>query len=95
MSKGLDCASFGQRRAGLQKALSVVHHTLFIDRCKSVHAFKTFTYVPGYSSGVDMDLVDLDLGICSGWWAATVAAYCPSRMMELPKSKSTQPNVQT
>ena len=26
-----------------------------------------------------------------GWWAATVATYCPSRPGELPKSKSTQP----
>ena len=35
--------------------------------------------------------VDLDLGSSPGWWAATVATYCPSRMVEHPKSKSTQP----
>ena len=35
--------------------------------------------------------VDLDLGSSIGWWAATVATYCPSRMVEHPKSKSTQP----
>ena len=35
--------------------------------------------------------VDLDLGSFPGWWATTVATYCPSRMVEHPKSKSTQP----
>ena len=35
--------------------------------------------------------VDLDLESSPGWWAATVASYCPSRMVEHPKSKSTQP----
>ena len=39
--------------------------------------------------------VDLDLGSSPGWWAATVATYCPSRMVELPKSKSTQPRYST
>ena len=31
--------------------------------------------------------VDLDLGSSPGWWAATVATYCPSRMVEHPKSQ--------
>ena len=35
--------------------------------------------------------VDLDLESFPGWWAAIVATYCPSRMVEHPKSKSTQP----
>ena len=35
--------------------------------------------------------VDLDLGSSPGWWVATVASYCPSRMVENPKSKSSQP----
>ena len=47
--------------------------------------------VQGYSSGLDMGWVDLDLGSSPGWWAATVAAYCPGRMVEHPKAKSTQP----
>ena len=34
--------------------------------------------------------VDLNLGSSPGWWAATVATYCPSRMVEHPKSKSTE-----
>ena len=34
--------------------------------------------------------VDFDLGCSPGWWAATVAIFCPSRPGELPKSKSTQ-----
>ena len=28
---------------------------------------------------VDLGWVDLDLGSSPGWWAATVATYCPSR----------------
>ena len=39
--------------------------------------------------------VDLDLGSPPGWRAAIVATYCPSRMVEHPKSKSTQPICQT
>ena len=35
--------------------------------------------------------VDLDLESSPSWWAGTVASYCPSRMVEHPKSKSTQP----
>ena len=35
--------------------------------------------------------VDLDLESCPGWWAAAVVTYCPSRMVEHHKSKSTQP----
>ena len=38
-----------------------------------------------------LGFVDLDLGSSPGWWAATVATYCPSRMVEHPKSKSIQP----
>ena len=38
-----------------------------------------------------LGLVDLDLGSSPGWWAATIATYCPSRMVENHKSKSTQP----
>ena len=47
---------------------------------------------------VDLDLqgfVDLDLGSSPGWWAAIVATYCPSRMVEHPKSKSTKPCART
>ena len=36
--------------------------------------------------------VDLDLGSSPGWWAATVATYYSSRMVEHPKSKSTKPS---
>ena len=39
--------------------------------------------------------VDLDLGSSPRWWAATVATYCPSRVVEHPKSKSTQPRYST
>ena len=39
--------------------------------------------------------VDLDLGSSPGWWAATVATYCPSKILELHKSKSRQPRYST
>ena len=39
--------------------------------------------------------VDLDLGSPPGWWATTVATYCPSRMVENPKSMSTKPRYST
>ena len=40
----------------------------------------------------DLGWIDLDLGSSPGWWAATVATYCPSRVVEHPKSKSTKPS---
>ena len=42
----------------------------------------------GDSSAYGLGWVDLEF---PGWWAATVATYCPSRLGEHPKSKSTQP----
>ena len=44
------------------------------------------------ASGEQLGWVDLDLGSSPGWWAASVATYCPSRMVEHPKSNSTQPS---
>ena len=38
-----------------------------------------------------LGFVDLDLGSSPGWWAATVATYCPSRPGELPKFISSKP----
>ena len=43
----------------------------------------------------DLGWVDLDLGIWGVWWAATVATYCLSRMVEHPKSKSAKPRFDT
>ena len=34
--------------------------------------------------------VDLDLGSSLGWWAANVATYCPCKIAENCKSKSTK-----
>ena len=53
--------------------------------------------LPGFSvqsgtSGEGLGWVDLHLGSSPGWWADTEATYCPSRMVEHPKSKSTQPS---
>ena len=34
---------------------------------------------------------DKHLGSSPGWWATTVATYCPSRLGELPKFVSSKP----
>ena len=43
----------------------------------------------------ELGWVDWDLRCSPGWWAATVATYCPCRMVEHLNSKSTQPNCET
>ena len=43
----------------------------------------------------DLGLVDLDLRSSPGWWAASVASYCPNRRVEHPNSQSTQPRSET
>ena len=42
---------------------------------------------------VDLGWVDFDLWSSTGWWDATVATYCPNRMVEHSKSKSTKPSL--
>ena len=44
---------------------------------------------------LDLGWVDLDLGTSPGWWAATVAIYCPRRGVEHLKFESTQPRSET
>ena len=44
------------------------------------------------ASGERLGWVDLDLRSSPSWWATSVATYCPSRMVEHPKSNSTQPS---
>ena len=44
---------------------------------------------------VHLGWVDSDLGSSLGWRAATVATYCPGRVVEHPKFKSTQPRCTT
>ena len=39
----------------------------------------------------DLGWVDLDLGSSPGWWAATVATYCPSRPSQLTWKNITKP----
>ena len=43
----------------------------------------------------ELGCVDSDLRCSPGLWAATVATYCSSRMVEHLKMKSTQPNCKT
>ena len=44
-----------------------------------------------WASRHSLDFEDEDLGSSPGWWAATVATYCPSRPRELPKFLSSKP----
>ena len=60
----------------------------------SVTKFSCFlqdTELQGDSGGPIPRFVDLDLGSSTGWWAATVATYCPSRPGELPRFLFTKP----
>ena len=44
-----------------------------------------------WASHHSLGFEDEDLGSSPGWWAATVATYCPSRPGELPKFLSSKP----
>ena len=44
------------------------------------------------AAGHSLGFEDEDLGSSPGWWAATVATYCPSRPGELPKSSALKPS---
>ena len=49
-------------------------------------------YIQGYSNDqIYMGWVNSELQSSPGWWVATVATFCPSRLVQHPKSKSTQP----
>ena len=50
-------------------------------------AMKKVADLQSGASGLRLGWVDLDLGSSPGWWAASIATYCPSRMVEHPKSK--------
>ena len=60
-----------------------------------VQSLSVVVTVQGGASGRTVGWVDSELGSSPDWWAATVATYCPSRMVEHPKSKSTLPNCRT
>ena len=64
-----------------EKVTSIRDRTQKIDNC-----------IQSGASGLGLGWVDLDLGSSPGWWAASVATYCPNRMVEHPKSNSTQPS---
>ena len=49
----------------------------------------------GDPEGLGLGYVDLDFGCSLGWCAATIATYCPSRMMEHLIPISTQPRSET
>ena len=79
--------------------LTLNFHAGFIDSMVQFTGFgfshNFIEFIQGDSGGRVPRFVDLDLGKSPDWWAATVATYCPSRMGEYPKSKSTQPRYST
>ena len=44
-----------------------------------------------WASRYSLGFEDEDLGTSPGWWATSVATYCPSRQGELPKFLSSKP----
>ena len=80
----IGCADIGVRVQCKDSTRST--YNTFWALCRRVAQLYRVTLVVEYLSWVD-----LDLGSSSGWLAANVATYCPSRMVEHPKSKSTQP----
>ena len=63
-------------------------------RCNEHHLFikKNPIYIQSGAAGHSLGFEDEDLGSSPGWWAASVAIYCPSRPGELPKSSSSKPS---
>ena len=90
----LDAAEWLTRRRGICHAINIAECTI----SPKYHDWSWSLGNNRYRVGLvvwQLGSVDLDLGSSPGWWAATVATYCPSRMVEHSKSKSTQPNCQT
>ena len=51
-----------------------------------------YFYIQRFLSTLSHGFEDENLGSSPGWWAATVATYCPSRPGEHPKSSSSKPH---
>ena len=54
-------------------------------------SYKTVHDIQGYSYDQEHGLGRLGFGEFPGWWAGTVATYCPSRLVQHPETKSTKP----
>ena len=52
---------------------------------------KTLERVQSWAANHSLGFEDEDLGSSPGWWAPTVATYCPSRPWELHKVLSSKP----
>ena len=53
---------------------------------RSIHLLYRVIHTIRYMGWLDIELVGYP-----GWWATIVATYCPSRLVQHPKSMSTQP----
>ena len=77
----------------LSRSLKDCHNLFNRDRERGGPRVSSFmNLIQSGASGERLGWVDLDLGSSPGWWAAFVATYCQSRMVEHPKSNSTQPS---
>ena len=56
-------------------------------KCNQCFAWKQSLHLPAFCVQYS--------GSSPGWWATSLATYCPGRMVEDPKSKSTQPRYST
>ena len=59
---------------------------------RTLSSFQLKFVVQSGASGHSLGFEDEDLGSSPGWWAATVATYCPNRPGELPKFLFTKPS---
>ena len=104
---GLAEAARGQRRraeadaARVQRAL-VTGNRVLVHR--DAHVLEDpgeeegslwISQLQGDPGGLGPGYVYLAFGSALGWWAATIATYCPSRMMEHAIPVSTQPRAET
>ena len=83
------------RRAGQYCWLALDGETCewhpFTGRSSWILLRKWTYYIQSGAAYHSLGFEDENLGSSPGWWAATVATYCPSRSVELPKFLSLKP----
>ena len=82
---------WGRKRKGVWTQSKVTVNSKYSEGKYSEGKFTGWLHCWASASGHSLGFEDVDLGSSPGWWAATVAAYCPSRLGELPKFVSSKP----
>ena len=66
-------------------------HTIYVGCHDYEYCFLQYCTVQSGAAYRALGFEDGNLKSSLGWWADTVATYCPSRLGELPKFLSTKP----